>query len=148
MTVARPRERFFWVCLRVSFAVCLCVRLCFMSDRFECSSTESARYHWPSLYKAVVCALGIVCWIQCKTTLLADADGPRTWVAITVADRPRTYSLQTQIIRGREICRSAHLWFLHTSTSDINVIISISYLSDLTAWWSLQYIWAHLIYLC
>jgi len=25
-----------------------------MSDRFECLSSESARYHRPSLYKAVV----------------------------------------------------------------------------------------------
>ena len=31
-------------------------------------------------------ALGIVYWIQCNPTLLADAGGPRTWVAITVAD--------------------------------------------------------------
>jgi len=44
-------------------------------------------------------ALGIVCWIQCNCnpTLLVDADGPRTWC------------LRTRIIRGREICGSAHL---------------------------------------
>ena len=59
-------------------------------------------------------ALGIVYWIQCNCnpTLLADADGPRIWVAITVADadHPRTWCLRTRIIRGREICGSAHLW--------------------------------------
>jgi len=57
-------------------------------------------------------ALGIVYWIQCNPTLLADADGPRTWVAITVsdADHPRTWCLRTRIIRGREISGSAHLW--------------------------------------
>ena len=31
-------------------------------------------------------AIGIVYWIQCNPTLLPDADGPRTWVTITVAD--------------------------------------------------------------
>jgi len=58
--------------------------------------------------------LGIVYWIQCNPTLLADADGPRTWVAITVADtdRPRAWCLRMQIIRGREICGSAHLWYI------------------------------------
>jgi len=57
-------------------------------------------------------ALGIIYCIQCNPTLLVDADGPRTWVTITVtdADRPRTWYLRTRIIRGREICGSAHLW--------------------------------------
>ena len=63
-------------------------------------------------------ALGIVYRIQCNCnpTLLADADGPRIWVAITVADadRPRTWCLRTRIIRGREICGSAHLCWLHS----------------------------------
>jgi len=66
-------------------------------------------------------ALGIVYWIQCNCnpTLLADADGPRIWVAITVADvdRPRTWCLRTRIIRGREICGSAHLWWVLPSHS-------------------------------
>ena len=59
-------------------------------------------------------ALGIVYWIQCNPTLLADADGPRTWVAITVADTDRlqTWCLQMRIIRGHEICGSTHLWLL------------------------------------
>jgi len=63
-------------------------------------------------------ALGIVCWIQCNPTL-ADADGPRTRVAITVAgaERPRTWCLRTPIIRGREICGSAHLWQCNTRCS-------------------------------
>ena len=43
---------------------------------------------------------------------LADADGPRTRQTNTFvdADRPRISCLQTRIIRGREICGSAHLW--------------------------------------
>ena len=32
-----------------------CLSLCaVVSDRFECSSTESAHYHWSSLYIALV----------------------------------------------------------------------------------------------
>ena len=68
-------------------------------------------------------ALGIVYWIQCNCnlTLLADADGPRTSVAITAADadRPRTWCLRTRIIRGREICGSAHLWWEAAACSQV-----------------------------
>ena len=62
-----------------------------------------------------VWGLSIVYWIQCNCnpTLLADADGPRIWVAITVADadRLRTWCLRTRIICRREIGGSAHLWY-------------------------------------
>jgi len=43
---------------------------------------------------------------------LADADSPRTRQTNTFVDvdRPRISCLRTRIIRGREICGSAHLW--------------------------------------
>jgi len=58
-------------------------------------------------------ALGIVYWIECNTTLLADADGPQTWVAITVAgaDCPRTWCLRMRL--------SADVKFMDPHTSGL-----------------------------
>jgi len=94
-----------------------------LERKYQCTSSQQFE-NWstfghcsrPSCYvrKPVwLCeALSIVYWIQCNLTLLVDADGPRIWVTITVADadRLRTWCLRTRIIRGREICGSAHLW--------------------------------------
>ena len=97
--------------------------VCTTNLKQKCQCTSSQQFENRSIFghcsrlckKACLTVWGPRHWIQCNPTLLVDADGPRTWVAITVADadRSQTWCLRTRIIRRREICGSAHLWYGH-----------------------------------
>jgi len=70
---------------------------------------------------SIVCRTNFERKCQCTSSqqfenwsILVNAYGPPTSVVITIANanHPQTWCLRTRIIRGCEICRSAHLWLI------------------------------------